>query len=257
MRPRFAESGLPPLHYVGRLRDAPPVWLESRGPFEYLRLRRHEVLAGGGVPRGDGRPVLLVPGFLAGDSSLVTMHDWLLRIGYHAEGSGIVFNVRFSEAVVQTVTLRLVDLFAWHGRKVTLVGHSRGGMVAKVVAHRHPQMVERVIALGSPLADPYDLHPVTMAGVRLAQVLNLVRFGRTADVERRFLLDLAAPATVPLASVYSRSDGIVHWEACLRPDAACVEVDGSHVGLAVNPDVYAVLGRLLAGRDGGPGRGSR
>ena len=106
-------------------------------------------------------------------------------------------------------------------------------------------MVEQVVTLGSPLANPFDVHPVTVAGIRFAQAWNFVRYGRTADIERRFLRDLAAEPRVPVTSIYSRSDGIVHWEACLRPDVRSVEVHGSHVGLGLNHEVYKVLARLL------------
>lgn len=243
---RFADRGVPPLHYVGRIVGQPPVWLETRAPFENLRLRSTRAFAGDGLPRGTGQPVILIPGFMAGDRSLATLKDWLLRMGYHAEQPGLAFNIRYSEAVMQTLLLQLVDLYAWHGQRVTLIGHSRGGMLAKVAAHRHPEIVERVVALGSPLADPYAIHPFTMACVRMAQAFNLVRFGMSGMVERSFLQDLAAPARRPLISIYSRTDGIVHWKACVRADAACIEVDSSHVGLAVNPDVYAFLATVLA-----------
>jgi len=114
-----------------------------------------------------------------------------------------------------------------------------------VLSDRHPHLIGHVVGLGSPFADPFDVHPFTMAGVRMAQAVNLVRFGQTANTEVRFLRDLAAPASVPLTSIYSRTDGIVHWPACLRPDADCREVSGSHSGLAVNPEVYALLARVL------------
>lgn len=194
---------------------------------------------------GGGQPVLLLPGFMAGDSSLSTMRAWLLRTGYEVEMAGLIFNIRYSEMVVSGITRRLEDIYSRVGRPVTLVGHSRGGVLAKVVADRHPRIVERVVALGAPLADPYDVHPLTMAGVRLAHAFNLLRYARTGSVERRFLEDLEAPARVPLTSLYSRSDGIVHWRACLRADAECLEVHGSHIGLSVNVEVYEVLARLL------------
>jgi pimeloyl-ACP methyl ester carboxylesterase len=240
------DRGLPPLRHLGRLDSQPPVWLESRAALEGLRLRRAAVFRGDGLPAGDGRPVLLVPGFMAGDRSLATLHGWLTRLGYDAHPAGITFNIRYSEAVLRTLLIRVGDLYGWSGCRVTIVGHSRGGLLAAVAAARHPELVERVVALGSPLADPFDVHPITMAGVRAAQVVNLLGFWRTGSVERSFLGDLAVRARVPLTSVYTRSDGIVHWRACLRPDAECVEVGGSHVGLAVNPEVYALLAGVLA-----------
>jgi triacylglycerol lipase len=242
---RFAKLGVPPPNYVGRWNPPPPVWKEVRGPVEYLQLLRDPIFAGDGVPAGGGRPVLLIPGFMAGDSSLSTLRGWLLRVGYDADVPGIRFNILYSEVVLTQVALRLAELHARLGQKVTMVGHSRGGILAKVLAERHPEMVARVIALGSPLGDPYDLHPITAAGVRLAHAYNLVRYLRTAAVEERFLRELAARARVPLVSIYSPTDGIVHWKACLRSDAECIEVDGSHVGLTSNREVYRLLARIL------------
>jgi pimeloyl-ACP methyl ester carboxylesterase len=221
------------------------VWLESRAPIELARLLRNPLYAGADQPRGDGHPVLLVPGFMGGDRSLHTLRDWLVRIGYDVEMSGLTFNIRYSEAVLRALTPRVADLFDRTGRRVTIIGHSRGGLLAKVLSDRHPSLVQRVVGLGSPFADPFDVHPFTMASVRMAQVVNLVRYGQTSIAEEAFLSDLAAPARVPLTSIYSRSDGIVHWPACMRPDADCVEVAGSHTGLGVNPEVYALLARVL------------
>ncbi|HEY4026563.1 MAG TPA: alpha/beta hydrolase [Candidatus Dormibacteraeota bacterium] len=243
---RLADRGLPPLHHLGRIDSPPPIWREARARLEHARLLRDPVLLGDGLPRGDGRPLLLVPGFMGSDASLATMSEWLRRLGYHVEQSGLTFNVRDSETVLDALTPRVADLHDRHGRRVTLIGHSRGGLLAKVLADRHPGLVEHVVGLGSPFTDPFDLHPLTMVAVRVAQAANLVRFRRTSSVEIAFLRDLDAPARVPVTSIYSRSDGIVHWEACLRPDATCLEVDGSHTGLGVNREVYAVLARVLA-----------
>jgi pimeloyl-ACP methyl ester carboxylesterase len=190
--------------------------------------------------------VLLIPGFMAGDGSMLVLRNWLLRAGYYVELTGLVFNIRYSELVAMAIGLRLAALHELLERPVTLIGHSRGGILAKVVADRHPEAVDRVITLGSPLRDPYDVHPLTMAGVRVAHVLNFIRYAQRSGVERSFLDELEAPAKRPLVSIYSRSDGIVHWEACLREDVMCLEVSGSHVGLGVNLEVYRLLARLLA-----------
>jgi hypothetical protein len=139
----------------------------------------------------------------------------------------------------------LVELNRKTGARVSLVGHSRGGVLAKVLSHRKPDLVEQVITLGSPLRDPFDIHPLTMAGVRAAHLYNAFRYGHPASVEARFLRDLAAAPRVPTTSIYSRSDGVVNWKACLRPDLNAVEVQGSHIGLALNPDVYRILAYLL------------
>ncbi|MBJ7598946.1 MAG: hypothetical protein DLM67_07485 [Candidatus Nephthysia bennettiae] len=243
---RYTGRGMPPLRYTGRWHPQPPVWLEGRGALEYVRLLRDPVYGGVGVARGEGQPVLLVPGFMAGDSSLSVLRNWLLRTGYHAEMAGLVFNVRYSELVARMIGLRLRAMHGSLGRKVTILGHSRGGILAKVIADREPGAVRRVITLGSPLGDPYDIHPLTMAGARVAHALNVLRYARGSGMERGFLSQLEAPARVPLVSIYSRTDGIVHWEACLRGDAECIEVTGSHLGLGVNVHVYQLLAGLLA-----------
>jgi triacylglycerol lipase len=242
---RFTGRGMPPLRYTGRWHPQPPVWREGRGALEYVRLLRDPIYRGVGAPDGQGEPVLLVPGFMAGDGSLRVLRNWLQHNGYHAELAGLVFNVRYSELVARMIGLRLRALHSSLGRKVTVVGHSRGGLLAKVIADREPGAVRRVIALGSPLGDPYDIHPLTMAGARVAHAFNLLRYARGSGGERGFLGELEAPARVPLVSIYSRSDGIVHWEACIRGDAECVEVSGSHLGLGVNVHVYRLLSALL------------
>src|SRR5260370_12828290 len=91
------------------------------------------------------------------------------------------------------------------GARVALVGHSRGGVLAKVLSHRNPELVEQVITLGSPLNDPFDIHPLTMAGVRAAHLYNVLRYGHPASVEMRFLPDLAAAARVPATPLHLRS----------------------------------------------------
>jgi pimeloyl-ACP methyl ester carboxylesterase len=221
------------------------MWLEGRIYLEYLRLVRDPVYRGREVPPGLGRPVMLIPGFLAGDWTLRTPYQWLRRVGYRPRLAGVAFNVLYSEVMLRPLIDSLSLLHRKTGARVSLVGHSRGGVLAKVLSHRKPELVEQVIALGSPLHDPFDVHPLTMAGVRAAHVFNVVRYGHPASVEQRFLRDLAAEPKVPITSIYSRSDGVVNWKACLRPDVNKIEVKGSHVGLALNPEVYRILAHLL------------
>jgi pimeloyl-ACP methyl ester carboxylesterase len=222
------------------------MWLEGRISLEYLRLIRDPAFRGIDVPPGLGRPVLLIPGFLAGDWTLRTPFQWLRRVGYRPMMAGVTFNVMYSEVMLRPLIESLLHLKRRTGARVAVVGHSRGGVLAKVLSHRKPELVEQVITLGSPLADPFDVHPLTMAGVRAAHVYNVFRYGHRASVEMRFLRDLAAPPRVPTTSLYSRTDGVVNWKACLRSDINAIEVNGSHVGLGLNPEVYRILAHLLA-----------
>ena len=230
---------------MGRWDPVPPMWLEGRIYIEYLRLIRNPVYRGIDVPPGLGRPVLLIPGFLAGDWTLRTPFQWMRRMGYRPRMAGVAFNVMYSEVMLRPLIDALTALHKRTGARVSLVGHSRGGVLAMVLAHRKSELVEQVITLGSPLQDPFDVHPLTMAGVRAAHFYNVVRYGHPASVEMRFLRDLGAAPKVPTTSIYSRSDGVVNWKACLRSDINAIEVKGSHVGLAINPEVYRILAHLL------------
>jgi hypothetical protein len=158
---------------------------------------------------------------------------------------GVAFNVMYSEVMLRPLIDVLQQLHRRTGAPVALVGHSRGGVLAKVLSHRKPELVEQVITLGSPLGNPFDIHPLTMAGVKAAHLYNVFRYGHPASVEMRFMRDLAAEPRVPTTSIYSRSDGVVNWKACLRSDINAIEVKGSHVGLALNPEVYRILAHLL------------
>jgi pimeloyl-ACP methyl ester carboxylesterase len=221
------------------------MWLEGRLATEYMDLIRDPVYYGRGVPPGEGRPVLMIPGFLAGDQTLLTMQSWLRRLDYAPALSGIRFNVRYSEVTIEAVLERLYVHHRRSRQKVALIGHSRGGLLAKVLADRNPELVSQVITLGSPLNAAFDVHPVTLAAVRAARLYNRIRYRSQWGTEAAFIEHLAAPPAVPVTSIYTRSDGVVNWKACLREDVTTVEVHGSHGGLGVNAEVYRHLARLL------------
>src|SRR5437763_13303355 len=111
---------------------------ELRWQLELGRLLVDPVFRGEGVPRGDGAPVLAIPGFLAGDSSLSVMRDWLQRMGYEPYGTGIVSNIDCSDRTLDALERRLVRLTERGGRRVALIGHSRGAHLAKALATRRP-----------------------------------------------------------------------------------------------------------------------
>jgi triacylglycerol lipase len=213
---------------------------------EMTALMRDPVLRGRGVPRGDGRAVLLIPGFLSGDWSLRVLHGWLQRIGYRSYLSGIQFNVHHSEHLVANLRTRLAVVRKEAGARVSVVGHSRGGVLAKVLSSRVPDSVEQVVGLGSPFADQFDVAGLTNVAVGVVRTANELRFGRNFQLEGRFAHELLQPPAVPTTSIYTRSDDVVNFRSCLRPDIPAVSVWGSHNGLVVNPEAYRVLGRLLA-----------
>lgn len=220
---------------------------------ELSALLRDPVFRGRGVPHGDGRPVLLIPGFLSGDWSLTMLYNWLERIGYKAYMSGILFNVHHSERMLAGLRHRLIEVETEAGSRVSVVGHSRGGLLAKVLSQRRPQSIEQVITLGAPLADWTDLTLMTHHAVGMVKTANEIAYGRRLNVEGRFSHDLSLPPVVPTTSIYTRSDDVVNFRSCLRPDIPSISVWGSHNGLLVNPEVYRLLGRLLARPRGAAG----
>src|SRR4051794_41420020 len=108
----------------------PPIWRESRVLKEFRALQRDPIVAGVGVPHGDGAPVMLIPGFMAGDESLATMTFWLRRVGYRTSRAGVRVNTDCSSATLDRLEAPAEELVARHGRPVSVIGQSRGGIFA-------------------------------------------------------------------------------------------------------------------------------
>src|SRR5258708_22689132 len=121
---------------------------------EFSSLLRDPVFRGRGVPHGDGRPVLLVPGFLSGDWSMRILQGWLDRIGYKAYLSGIFFNIPHSERMLAGLRHRLVQVDAEAGARGSVVGHSRGGLLANVPSQLRANSVAPALTNACPLAHP-------------------------------------------------------------------------------------------------------
>jgi triacylglycerol lipase len=233
----------PPLMTFGRWYPMPPLWLEGRVWLEFVALRRDPIFSGEGVPPGRGRPVMLIPGFMAGDRSLDTMRGWLRRNGYRPLRSGIELNMQSSAVLVERIARRIRSEVP-AGKKVIVIGQSRGGTLGLGLAQKYHKLVERVIALGSPIAASMDIHPVTMLGVHAARAVHAL--GRNPwDIDDEFDRQVLERPKVPMTMLYSRTDGFVHWKACVRDDVESIEVGGSHLGMSVNPRVYREIARLL------------
>lgn len=232
----------------------PPLWRESRIGLEWAELRRSDVLRGAGVPAGEGRGVLLIPGFMAGDGSLGTMTQWLRAAGWHTKRAGIRANVQCSEVACTRLEARVEALAERTGGRITIIGQSRGGVFAKALAARRPDLVAGVVGLGSPVRAQLAVHPLVLAQVGV--VATLGSGGRAGLLSwrclrgeccARFRDALAGPLPdgVGYVSLYSKSDGIVDWHSCLDPDASCVEVRASHCGMSLNADTYRAIARAL------------
>jgi len=244
-----------PLSAPPLLRHRPPIWREARLGLEAASLLRDPVWRGRGVEHGGGMPVLLIPGFLAGDGSLGLMTGWLRRIGHHTCKAGMRANVGCSGSWGDRLEARLERLVERQGHRAAIVGQSRGGSFAKVLARRRPDLVAGIVTLGSPQLEPLAVHPVVRLQVLAVGALGSL--GAPGLFSRRCLsgdccTDFWDHAAQPLGrevgfvSIYSRSDGIVDWRACLDTGAEHVEIESSHVGMAVNPECYRAIAAALA-----------
>lgn len=231
-----------------------PIWRESRVALEHAALRRDPVFRGRGVADGAGAPVMLVPGFLAGDPSMGTMAGWLKRMGYRPCRAEMRANVDCGERALGRLEAALERQAEHHGRRVAIVGQSRGGALARLLAVRRPELVSGIVTLGSPLTNQLAVHPFVRAqvfGVGLLGTLGVPGLfshgclhGDCCAPARRDA-EAAFPAGVGFVSVYSKSDGIVDWRSCLDPAAEHVEVGASHIGMSGHAPTYRAIARAL------------
>ena len=192
------------------------------------------------APRGDGHPVLVLPGLVASDASTKLLRDFLSGRGYDVHGWGLGRNYG-PRAGVEEAMLATVDrLHAQSGRKLSLIGQSLGGAYARLLAAKRPDAVRSVITLGSPVGG----HPRASNAWRVYEFTS----GRSAHDPQHWQQVTQAPQ-VPTTSIYSRSDGVVSWQNSIEASAHAhtenIEVVSSHIGMAVHPLVlFAVADRL-------------
>ncbi len=203
--------------------------------------------------RSNKKQILLIPGFLHGDKDLATLARGLSRSGYETHPSGIKKNIYYSEVELRILEQTLHKIATKSGRKVTIIGHSRGGALGKVLADRNPSYVEKVIALSAPLnikQGARDLSNASTSSYVLRRMLplyllNFLRYGIHLDQEKKFLKELAEKPKVPLVSVYSKSDTEVSQYSFVRQDAEAVEVDCKHEDITESKDVLDALVSIL------------
>jgi triacylglycerol lipase len=221
---------------------------EMRWQTELARLCVDPMFLRGGEPRGDGRTVVLVPGFGGGDWTLQHLAFWLRRSGYDVALCNFIVNAGCAEKAVARVERRVIDCAERSGRRVAVVGHSRGGYLARAVGARMPDRISHVIALGAGLSRQFDVAAPAQAAMALARAVQGKRGCLTEDCACGFTAAYRCPFPpgVRLTSIYSRDDGMVRWESCVADYADNVEVTGSHVGLAWNRKCYRAVAEALA-----------
>ena len=200
-----------------------------------------------------GDPVLLVPGFLAGDWTLSLMSRHLRLLGFRTYRSGIRANVGCIDEGTQALERRLEHIAAKRERKVTIVGHSLGGMMARGLAARRPDLVAGIVTMGSPMLAPGAAHEVLLHAVRTLkrlEALGLSVMGKDCT-EGGCALRMWEESKMPLApglpftAIYSPRDGIADWRACIDPAGQAREVRTSHTGMALDPVVIDIVTETL------------
>jgi triacylglycerol lipase len=232
------------------------LWTEALFGAEILLLHATPVYYGFGVPRGDGSGVVIIPGFLGTDLYLTELHAWLARIGYQPYFSGIGINAECPNLLIQRHLNETIErALAETGRKIHLIGHSLGGVIARSVAGQRPRDIASVITLAAPFRGTVTsrtvFHAAEAVRMRILQehgggVLPGCYTGRCTcnfvdSLRRRVRGSMVETA------IYTRHDGIVDWRYCMtRNPEVDVEVPGTHIGMAFNPAAYAVVAERLA-----------
>ena len=233
-----------------------PIWREAFVLSDWIALRMSPVYYGVGIPRGDGQPVLVVPGLLGTDLLLSELYWWLARIGYRPYYSQLGFNIDCPDASAKQLAENVGAVAEETGQLVRLVGHSLGGLLARSAALDRPESVHTVIALSAPFNDIVRVHPVLIAAMDASRqqggaplTPNVRPTCFSGHCTCRFTQNLLAPSDFAANrySIYSKSDGLVAWESCVEEDPALnFEVGSSHLGITVNPKTYETIADLLA-----------
>jgi pimeloyl-ACP methyl ester carboxylesterase len=212
---------------------------EARGLFELPRLLYHfPALAR--QPRGQGQPVLILPGYGAGDGSTALLKVYLRFLGYRARGWGLGRNTGAVSDLLPRVLKRLASLARRSNQEVRIIGWSFGGYLARELARERPELVRQVITLGTPVIGG-PKYTVAAASYRKRGIdIEAI----AAEVEWRNQITL----NTPVVALYSRVDGFVAWQACIDRQALNVEhieVETSHIGFGFSPDVYKIIAQRL------------
>ena len=227
-------------------RPKPPSWFwtfsEGRAVFElggYYSLRffmRH-------LPKGDGHPVIVLPGFFASDFSTRPLRNALKTLGYESYGWGLGRNLKFNQEREAQMLALLDRVYHKHGQKVSIIGWSLGGVFAREIAKISPDLVRSVITLGSPVENHKNYS-------NARHVYDQINGAPEVNQAER-MENLHVPPPLPTTSIFTKTDGIVAWRGSIQrddpdnPETENIEVPASHFGLGVNPFViYAIADRL-------------
>jgi|SRR6266478_2149406 pimeloyl-ACP methyl ester carboxylesterase len=198
-------------------------------------------------PRGHGQPILLLPGYGAGDGSTLILKSYLRLLGYRVRGWGLGRNSGDVPDLLPRVLKRIMSFARRTQQEVRLIGWSLGGYLAREAARERPDLVRLVITLGTPVVGGPKYTVVARRfhrrGIDIAAI--------EAEIELRNQISLRTPVT----AIYSRADAVVAWEACIDQngsDVEHVEVRTTHLGFGFSAEVYKIIAQRLANDDNLP-----
>ncbi|NKC01707.1 MAG: hypothetical protein GKR90_24845 [Pseudomonadales bacterium] len=239
---------------------------EAQAMAEFLALHRDPMLRGTGMPRGSGRRVLVLPGLMGNDLYLTTVRHWLSRIGYQPLSSDILLNLGCAKRMATDVQAKLEPLLAEDRSPIAILGHSRGGLLAKALATRLGKQVSHLILVGSPLGGFLNAGPegVSAFAESMEQGNDIQRWVINAGLAATRLVDAdctaprcgceyytdlfgpLAPST-KVTAIYSNEDPVVPPSSAKLPFGKNIVIDGTHSGLMFSPAVYPHIADALAG----------
>jgi len=224
----------------------PPLHLTLLGAAAHLVPPRAGMVASAlkAAPRGDGHPVIVVPSFLRGDGNTAPLRRFLAGCGYAVDGWGLGTNLGPTAAALNGIDALLGAVHRRHRRKVTLIGHSLGGVIARELAKQYPDQVRQLLVLASPIRLPTasPLEPVYKL---------LTRWHRVDPTSAVAAFNL--PPDVPVTAIYTKSDGIVAWQSCREIEGErreSIEIRGAHGTMVRSPAAWRLIADRLAQPEG-------
>jgi pimeloyl-ACP methyl ester carboxylesterase len=231
------------------LRHAPSLALLGIEPLRFvMEYAACKLMDRHALPAGDGHPVVLFPGLAADPRAMAPLARCCEQLGYSVHDWGRGFNTGPQGDVdewLDALTAGVREIVEREGRSASLIGWSLGGIYAREIARLRPELARQVITLGTPFAG----HPEHTHAGWVYRLLS----GRKPELDRALRRRLRSAPPVPTTSIYSRTDGVVPWRACLQSRARRaenIEVDGSHIGLACHPKVLRIVADRLAQPEG-------
>ena len=203
------------------------------------------------LPKGDGHTVMVLPGFLAGDESTRVLREYLTRMGYEAKGWGLGRNTGRFDIMAQQLPEAFLGLAEEAGGKVSLVGQSLGGVFSRELSRLYPEYVRQVITLGSPIRIGRSEAVASVVSKLFEQSTGMTPEEMRSALE---FFDESASPKVPMTAIYSKGDGVVHWQGCMEENEGeltqNIRVCGSHCGMGFNSAIYHIVADRLSQADG-------